>query len=350
MSAMLSPDEFFRCVFQRYLQAAKTTNEMAIVQVRIGGKVIRFHFASKTLLSVLLPAFQHLITSSHTAVDLDIYLSDSKSTGVSMIQRPWEDNAFLPRGAVQGFSNKTIKTIFQPDRDALSILNVQQNKAVYWVPDAKAVPYFEKGAPLLGILPQWFLANDRIVVHGGAVAGADKGVLITGPGGSGKSTTVLKSLKDPSLQYVSDDYCLLDMNTQIRAHSMYCSAKIDPEQVEMFPSLKAVLYNPDNLQDEKALYFFSPLLAHRLIQDVPVKAILIPRILGKGPTSLCPARAIDGFRALAPSTIFQLADFGHQASRIISKIVQKVPVYYLNLGAESDNIPEVIHDVLIQTI
>ncbi len=343
---MLSPNEFFQQVYERYSIASESGQDGYTAELDIGGKLIRLHFASGILSSAILPAFKHLLISSSLPSHLDIYLWDSRYSGVAMISRPWEDDAFLPRSAVRDFSNKTIKTAYQPNRDVLSILNLKNNKAIYWVPDAENIPYFERGAPLLGILPQWFLENDFVFIHGGAVGVSDKGVLIVGHGGSDKSTTVLGCLQKKSFYYLADDYCLVESDIDMKVHSVYCFAKVDSSQVGSFPFLKSALNNPNRLHLKKALYFLFPLLKSRLIKTFSLKAILIPRILEREYTSINAASTTEGFRALTPSTIFQLPGFGHYALSILAKLVRSIPVYYLNLGKDSERVSDVIHNFL----
>jgi len=315
----------------------------------VGGKVICLHFASHALIPLIAPAFGHLNLPNHPSnADLDVYLWDSKSTGIPMVQRPWNYDAFSHKGMIKGFDSEFVKTTYQTDRDILSVLNLKNNKAIYWVSDTQVVPYFETGAPLLGILPQWFLEEGELFVHGGAIGMEDKGVLLVGPGGSGKSTTALRCLNNLSLYYLADDYCLIDCNDPVYIHSVYCSGKLDPVQADSFSFLRPALHNPSNLDKEKALFFLYPVFAHRLLKAVPLKAIFIPQITGKGRTFLSSASPIDVFKALAPSTVLQLPGFGHKASKMIAKLVRKVPAYHINLGDDPEIVPEVIHEYMIR--
>ncbi len=348
---MSATEEFFQRVHERYLTASESSGGPYMVTFEVGSKVIRLYFASPALISLIAPAFRHLnLPNNSSNADLDVYLWDSKSTGVPMVKPPWGNDAFLPKGAIKGFSDGFVRATYLFDRKALSLFNLRTDKAIYWVPDAHGVPYFETGAPLLGILPQWFLEKGKLFMHGGAIGIEDKGVLLVGPGGSGKSTTAIRCLNDFSLYYLADDYCLVNCNDPVYIHSVYCSGKLDPVQVESFSFLEPALYNPHTLHEEKALFFLYPLFAHRLLKTVPLKAIFIPQITRKGRTFLSPASPIDAFRALTPSTLFQLPGFGHTASEMIAKLVRKVPAYYLNLGDDPEIVPKVIHDYLIRRL
>ncbi|MFM6846780.1 MAG: serine kinase, partial [Dolichospermum sp.] len=78
------------------------------------------------------------------------------------------------------------------------------------------------------------------------------------------------------------------------------------------------------------------------------KAVLVPQITGKLETHLRPMSAGAALRALAPSTIFQLAGSGQTALQIMSSLVKQVPCYVLQLGTDMVQIPDVILRLLSQ--
>ena len=342
---MLSPNEFFSKVYERYLRAASAAGGFCCRELNVGGKVIRLNFATEDMIPFIMPAFNHLIASNSATPDLEVFLWDVDSSGVPMIPRPWDDDAFLPRGEVKGFCNGRFITTFQPDRNALSIVDLEKNQAIFWVKSARDIAYFETGTPLLGILPQWFLSKGLCFVHGGAVGLKDSGVLIVGQGGSGKSTTALQCL-DSALFFLADDYCLLEFEPSPRVYSLYSTGKLDAAHSRMFTFLQPALHNKDNLQTEKALFFLSPLFSDRLVGSLPLKAIVIPRFVDHDRILIRPASSADGFRALVPSTLFQIAGFGKNISSSISKIIRDIPCFNMYVGPDLTQIPEAMQKML----
>ena len=261
------------------------------------------------------------------------------------MERPWSDGAFKGRGEVAEYSDDSVKTVYIRDRVALSILNLKRNQAIYWTKDYRDVPYFETGAPLLGILPQWFQNKGACFLHGAAVGVDEAGVLIAGQGGSGKSTTALKCLEH-SLHYLADDYCLVEPSQHSEIFSVYSSGKIDPDQLTFFEPLRGSLVNAARVDTEKALFMFNAIHGNRIKESLPLKAILIPQITNLDTTSFRRARPIDAFKALAPSTLFQIAKYGQTSAKMIAAIVNSNPCYDLLLGRNLDEIPESIRNFI----
>lgn len=175
------------------------------------------------------------------------------------------------------------------------------------------------------------------------------GVLLTGKGGSGKSTTALSCL-DSELFYVSDDYSLITSKPIPTVYSIYSTAKKRANDIDRLPFLKPIISNSDRLSQEKALYFLDQYFPEKIIKSFPLKAVLIPRITGKVETSLEKTASIMGLSTLVPSTIKQLPNTGKEACQIMNDVVKKLPCYYLNLGTNIQEIPLIIAEYLANKI
>ena len=187
--------------------------------------------------------------------------------------------------------------------------------------------------------------HGRLLIHAGAVGCRDKGVLLVGKGGSGKSTSALASMLK-GWSYLSDDYCLLATEGLPRVFSLYNSAKLTADHLRNFPALGAAVSNPAELADEKALIYIQTLMPDRMISEIPVHMILLPRVTGLPETRLRPASPSEALRALAPSSLFQLPGTGQSEFLVLGDFVKSVPCYHLELGTNLDAIPETIRKEL----
>src|SRR5436189_5670577 len=108
-------------------------------------------------------------------------------------------------------------------------------QAWYWLVDSDAVHYWDRSTPLRQLIHWWAETKGLQVVHAGAVGASDGGVLVTGPGGSGKSTTTLACIED-GLAFAGDDTVLV-ADDPPWVHSLYGSGKLEVDHVGRFPGL-----------------------------------------------------------------------------------------------------------------
>ena len=318
------------------------------------GHTARFRFAGPALVPLLTPAIAHLETAPAPPL-LTVWVWDSVSTDtrmpllvsslVSLLRLRWWEQLDIRR-EIKGYNSQRIRTTFHLGPDILSALDTQQHLAVYWVEDARQIPYYEKGYPFTSILSWWLEELGCQFVHAAAVGTPTGGVLLPGKGSSGKSTTTLACV-EAGLYFLSDDYSLVVSDPSPSAHSVYNTAKLKgKEDIDRFPRVLPMIANRDRLGEEKALIFLQEHCPERIVRGFPIKAILVPKITGQSHTRLEAATPGTAFRAFAPSTIIQLSGAGQSAFRAMSSLVKRVPCYVLELGTRVSEIPEVIQRVL----
>ncbi|AFY33791.1 HPr kinase [Calothrix sp. PCC 7507] len=347
---------FFHLVYEGFQRAAQITSAIDYFY-RIGGYTLCLRFAGLGLIPQITPALSHLATEPTANPDLTICLWDNASTGTRL---PLLIDSLLelirlhcwdylgPRKEIKAYDGDRIRTNFHIGPNILSVLDRQQNLACYWIEDAQDIPYWEKGSPLQTILNWWTSDRQHQYVHAGAVGTPAGGVLLAGKGGSGKSSTALACIDSP-LVYASDDYCLVSTDPKPYVYSLYNTAKLKGQaDLERFPNLAPLVNNLDRLGLEKAMLFLHQHHPEKIVRGFPIKAVLIPQVTGKPDTHLRPTTAGAALRALAPSTIFQLAGSGQSAFQLMSSLVKQVPCYALELGTDMAQIPDVILRLLSQ--
>ena len=233
------------------------------------------------LAPVLTRAFEHLRAASDPAPGLTIYAWDSASTGVEMLPPPRAFETYIARGEIPGLNGGGIRAAYQLDASALSMLDEETGRAIYWTRDAAALPYYEASAPLRTILHWWLGQQGRQLVHAGAVGLPDGGALLLGKGGSGKSTTALACLAS-DLMYASDDYCAVGADPSPTVFSIYATAKKNRADRVSIRFLELLENAPDKRDDfaetshGKTVYFLYKEFPRKIINRFPLRAILIP--------------------------------------------------------------------------
>jgi hypothetical protein len=339
---MTIPEDFFQSLFEVFETVER--NDPQTFYYRIAGKVLRLRFAGPALIPRLTPAIRHLQTHPAAYPDYTICCWDSRSTGSFLPSPPWGEDDYREFGLVRGYNNQRIRTAYQV---SLNMMNVRRKLGLYWIADARKVPYYHSITPLRTLL-HWFLISRRcLIVHAAGVGKPEGGVMITGKGGAGKSTCAFACLGS-RVKYAGDENCVVNLDGQPLLSSLYSSGSLEVGDEKHFPHLDPAL-DPRGLDHaQKQVYFLHPQFKVDLITEYPLKAILIPGQTAGQKTTISPYPRSGSLFALAPGTIFQLPGEGEKAFRAAADLVRSLPCYQLNLGLDFQQIPRVIEDFLEQ--
>lgn len=351
---------FFDTVDEGFARASAATG-IPSRDFAIAGRRLRLRFAGDGLVPAILPAIAHRETAVEGEPDFTIDLFDAHSTGtplpflaarfVDLLRLRWWE-LLQGRCEVDGLNDGRIRTVFHLGPDILVLRDAERRRGLYWVERADAIPYYEKGYPLSVLLNWWLGSEGCPIVHAACIGRESGGVLLTARGGSGKSTTALNCVHS-GLKIVGDDYAAIDLATGT-AHSLYNTIKLKSlADVERFPGLAERVSNLDRVGDgpdaEKAMVFLHDHRPGDLADSIPLRAILVPRIVDRVETSIVPIPAATAFKALAPSTVFQLPGNAHDAFRALARITREWPTYEIRLGSDFAAIPAAIDDLLAST-
>ncbi|MGV6826287.1 MAG: hypothetical protein ACWA5Q_04875 [bacterium] len=301
----------------------------------IGNTVIQLLFRGEHMLEAVTPVIAHLEVASTTPGELTIAIWDSKSTGSRMAAPAWANDDYQARGEIKGTQlSERYRVAYHPGSGVLSMLDLAARKAILWINDHKQFPYYEKAAPFRTILHWWFTDAGMQLVHGAAI-GTDLGsILLTGKGGSGKSTTALLGVSS-GLNYLGDDYVLCEHGSQTpRVHSLYCSAKADTNALKILSHHKGGVYHSPQNAEEKTVLLLNPGYEQQLRNSMPLRAIVIPSITDEHTTAYHPISSAQAFLALAPTTVFQLPGAGQTAISFLRKLCTELPCYRLQISRE----------------
>jgi hypothetical protein len=216
---------------------------------------------------------------------------------------------------------------------ALTFFDPDEGVAAVWVDSLESIPSWETHAPLLRVWHATLARRDRCVTHAAAVGDEDGGVLLAGPGGSGKSTTTLAAILG-GMRCVGEDYVIIDLAPEvIEAYALYNNIKLSPSVRDLMPELPDALQQAPALGMDKVIARIDDIRAGAQVSRLPLQAVVIPR-LGAADCRLTPCSSADALRALAPSTIFQLSGDGGGAFGPLSQVVRRLPCYYLDLSSD----------------
>ena len=347
-------DAYFRALQEAFLAAGEAAGGVVEHDLRIGPARVRLRFAGEALAPIMLPALEHLLTSEAGEPTLTLCVWDSGTTGTEVPAFPWQPRDLRQRGEVGGYNDERFRTVYHGDVmdpelgfNALSMLDGESRTGVFWVHGLDRLPWTESAEPLRPLL-HWGLMDESChLLHAGAIANDDGGVLLGGAGGSGKSTSALACI-DAGFKFVSDNYLLMTIGERPIAHSIFCTAKIRPEGIHLHSRIRDLMPEVAPDSDEKYVLDLHRHMPERLALSTPIDALLLPRLSDSGRVSVRPTTAAQGLLALAPSTIYQLPSSRGVPLGPMSEVVRRVPTYELELGGPPEEVPSVIAELLAE--
>ena len=297
--------------------AAGAAGHSIVREVSLAGHGIRFT-ADERIAPAVLPAFSHLPAWTGGAalrVDVGVLQPEVRNTlaldtldpggaldhfdgGISVLHRQAHAAAVLDRHA-----GRLYALVRDPARDAAT--------------DAK---------PLQLPLSIYFGERDVDFVHAGLVAHAGTGVLVAGRSGSGKSTVAFSSLLE-GLDFLGDDCVAVHQAAgRIDGYRVFADGCLEQSHLGRLPALRA----RGSRGDGKAVIEAAAPAA--VGSTARIRAVMVPRITGAAGVSVAPIRSAEALMALAPSSIVKRAVPAGVVLSRLSRLVQSVPCYRLDMG------------------
>jgi hypothetical protein len=335
---------FFDGVLERFERArsAAGTHQR---DYRIAGTTVRLCFAGESLVSYYTPAFEHLASAPVDAPDTTLYLWDSRSTGITMLPPPCDQESFTDRGDIWGFHSQRIKTAFHYHDYSVNLFDRQRRTGIHWVNNADALPYWDSASPIRTLL-HWHMEGHGLqLLHAAAVGTDDGALLITGKGGVGKSSTALECLR-AGFHYVGDDYVVIRHSPEPAVYCLYSTAKLNPGDLDRFPELRPFLGRPDPKPHEKAVLFLHPRFRDQIRLEMPLEAIAIPQIEAQDGTEFVAEAPHAVQHAASFTTMSQLPYVGRHTHDFLGALCAALPGYRIRLGRDRGRIPAAIGDLM----
>jgi hypothetical protein len=343
---------YFHRLEEAFVEAGEAAGGGLERDFHVGGMNLRLRFAGAELEPPLLRALRHLRPPRTGAPLATISVWDSDSTGVPVPLFPWRPGDVRRRGEIRGFNHARIRTVYHGDVmapgfgfHALSMCDVASRSAIFWVQGRDRLPWTELAEPLRTAL-NWTLSGPTLhLVHAACVSTGDGGVLLAGKGGSGKTTTALACL-EAGFGFSGDNYVALSTVGRPMAHSLFGNAKLRPEGLALLPGFAHDIEGLGEDGEDKLVVDVACRRPGLLKHEVPIEALVVPRIVPGARTRIRPGSPGEGLLTLAPTTMFQLPGDGRPAFRTMTEFVRRVPTYVLELGGETADAPPAIAGIL----
>ena len=341
-SALIRAQAFFESAYCNYLLSAANAGEK-LRYYQLAQFTLCLKFAGEALASPLTAALEHLEIEAVENPDLTICIWDSISTQTPSFEIPWSPDSYALRGEVVGYHCEQIRIFVQTG--ILHVFHEKQNTALYWTRDHRNLPWWIAGSPLQILIHLWMQRKGLQLTHAAAVGYPEGGVLLTGKGGAGKSTTTLGCM-ELGMRYLSEDYCLLSSAPAPWIYSVYNSAKITDTTLSRFPNLGNRVQNSSRQEGDKALLFHQQFQPEKILLGCPLKAIIALQITDLQQSRLEPVNPVSIFASLSASTLWQLHYAGPSIVHHLKQVALSVPCYQLFLGYDWADAPKRIETLI----
>lgn len=238
-----------------------------------------------------------------------------------------------PYGTVTASPDGSIVAEHRPHSGAW--LDRKARRIVAWVSDRESMHLDERARPFHRLLAVAMGDRDVQFAHAGLVATDGKGALFVGKGGSGKSTSSLTCLIE-GMDYLGDDFVGISSREAGHhlGHSLYASAVVGLGHTARYPALAAAARPGYHPHETKSLVDLSKLRGGRLISQVQIRAVVLPRVTDAERTSFRPAAPRDGLIALAPSSLMLVPGSHSKTLERLAALTSEVPCFWLDLGRD----------------
>jgi hypothetical protein len=297
---------------------------------RIGPFTLRLIFADSRWAEKLTVSFRHLAVAPVDRPDFTVRLWDCAGAGHGLPRMDWE---LIHRNSYHGYSDRPFYFHYFEAIDALSAVDISRSVGYFIARDSNALPWWVDASPLQVILHVWLRERGLQLTHTAAVDDGRGAALLCGKGGSGKSTTALACLQ-AGLNYLGEDYCILEPGQRPRVYSVYQSAKWEQNTRALFPNYEGFIRNTAAARSEKALVYYQDIFPGQIRAQSPIRAVVSLRVGESDRPVLQEQPKEPVLKDLATSTLLQLPFYHPRTITILKELVAQIPTYHLTLGRD----------------
>ena len=258
----------------------------------------------------------------------------------------WAAEPYRPHEVAFRLEQAGLRASYFHDLDFWQIFDPQAAFGVQLMSGPEAYPPWDPGAPLRPFLHWQYARLGMRLAHCGTLGSSGSGVLLAGPGGSGKSGTVVAGLLN-GLQTIGDDYVLLEAGGEVAGYPVFATLKQDQAGIDRL-SLKDRLGSTrsPNWQGKYEFRIWDVGDALPPPARMIFKALLVPRLAGNSKTTIEPISRRDAMLAFAPSSIHQMPGERESGFAFFSRVAKRLPCYTLSLGNDPADVAETISEFL----
>jgi hypothetical protein len=302
----------------------------------LGGCRLCVRFVNGSLQDLVLPVLSHAQCSkAPAAVDVVIYAIDASSSDFSSPPEAWpfaeEETQDYQR--VCWRPDERIAFTSDESRGIWHLHDFASNRGLYWIRNSQNLPFWEAGSPLRHAIHWATMSVSQAMIHAAAIGTGERGFLLTGAGGSGKSTTTAAAIERGWLT-TGDDFVLVSTAGEITASPIFDVMKLTAMSMDWFPGHSRHALNIPSEPHEKTLVPLSAVAEQRFVRKLPVHALLCLQLTGAETSTFELASKTKAIAALAPSTMNILRTAMPETLAACCAIARALPTILFKVGRD----------------
>jgi hypothetical protein len=302
-----------------------------ILRVQLGGRVVAIEGCCEGVIGSLRHQWSHLEVPADTPATSQIAIVDARHQPlVPRIAWDWEATYYQDAGGFAAFS---------PYPNALYACYHDRSKMALVSRSHQPEAFLFREITRLVFQPI-FAQLEIGTFHGGTLGIGDRGVLLVGRGGSGKSTLVSWGVTQ-GMTTLGDDFLLVPLSEpapdEFTLGSLFWSAKLEPRSPasDFFPN------SSPHIGEKRTVDLRHG--AESLTMSQNISAVVSVRVSSK--TRLSDATEGDILEALLPHSV-PLNDNPSQLVATAENRLKRVPLYLLGSGPDMAETLEVVHQLV----
>lgn len=329
--AASAPMRYFERLDEQFQASAEV--ELHEREITAAGRRVRLRFADRRILEAFYPALSHLEVRPGRVPDVEFCLWDA--CGRDMPEVIWGDQPPAEDAVVRHLCDENVSTKLDARSTAVSCYDRSCGRLLYCTRDVARTLWDVRSSPLVTEFGWALATHSRALVHAGCVGRDGRGVLVAGPSGAGKSSTCVGSAL-AGLEYVSDDYVLVEAGADPVAHSLTCMGRIHRSGMRRIGDLDGAVAGWIAEDDPKAVIDIRRLAPDRIRTCMRIKALVLPRVTPGTATATRRVGAAEALRVMAPSSLFNLPpEDPRGAFAAMGSLTRALPAYVLDLGGDA---------------
>jgi len=316
------------------------------------GHPVRVRIVGRRLADEFCRPFAHLDRNeARSAVpSLTIDLCDEEEAGIARPKESTSDDLETTWSIADGLLAipPDGRLVYYRFRGSETWLDRAAQQMIGWTASSQQLTLYERGKPMLPLLAVWYHDRGVQLIHAGLVSKNGHGVLFPGMGGAGKSTSALACV-DAGFDYLGDDYIGLQAceDGSFVGHSLYDSIWLEPGHMARFPLLPPNAIHGTNASEDKSLVLLSQLFPKQLARSARIRVLAWPRVVNASATRFRPASKDEVLPALIRNSLHTpIPRLGSRGLQRLARLVEQVPIYWLELGQDLTQIPRRVDELL----